>query len=634
MCGIAGILSNAEPPSEAELRAMAESLRHRGPDAMAVSLLGHTGLAHTRLSIIDTREIGRQPLKDTTGNYVIVYNGEVYNFSELRRQLEQDGARFRTNTDTEVVLEAYKRWGQECVKRFIGMFAFAIWDQTKHQLFLARDRMGQKPLFYAELRGGGIIFASELKAILASGRIERRLNLRTLNSFLATNYGLGEESFIDRVKKLPPASTLLVEYDGSFKLSQYWSLEDFFQNKRSFPSTAHAVEEFDSLLLQSVQARLISDVPLGAFLSGGIDSSAISAAMTRLREPAQNKTFSIGFKERTYSELPEARKIADFLGVQHRDEIVDADMAAILQDLVYYSDEPFADTSIIPVYYLCKFARESVTVCLSGDGGDEILGGYTTYIADKLNHFLRWVPRGLFSSAHGAVRRLIKPSFGKVSFDYKLRHFLRGANADSIKAHFAWREICGKSERRSLLNPDVWSSIKDHDPLDVFYHYAEQVRGCSYLDQSMYVDIKTWLVDDILVKIDRGSMAHSLEARAPFLDHRLVEFAASLPVDLKINGLNKKYILRKSQEAHLPPSTINRKKEGFNAPISHWLLKSSLKSYYDELRETPSSGAGLLQSKVVDGLWRAHAECREDNSLKLFALIVFDQWCKRFEIAV
>lgn len=634
MCGIAGILSPASPPSRAELESMAGALAHRGPDASGVDIFGPMGLAHRRLSIIDTREIGRQPFVDASGDFAIVYNGEVYNFRKLRTRLESKGAQFRSETDTEIVLEAYKRWGDECVEQFVGMFAFAIWDTRRRRLFLARDRMGQKPLFYGALPGGGLIFSSELKAIMASGRVERRLELQTLNSFLALNYGLGERSFLAGIKKLPPAFSLSVDSDGSQNIRSYWDLSQHFKNKRSFSTTAQAVDEFNSLLLESVESRLISDVPLGAFLSGGIDSSAIAAAMCRLRNSSQNQTFSIGFNERGYSELPAAEEIARHLGVSHRDEVVDADMAAILEDLVYFSDEPFADSSIIPVFYLCKFARESVTVCLSGDGGDEVLGGYTTYIADKLNKTLGWLPSPFFKFAHRAVAALVRPSFAKVSFDYKLRHFLRGAGPDSVKAHYSWREVCNESQRRQLLSPEAWTALNGHTPLDTFYRHSEKVSSCHYLDQSMYTDIKTWLVDDILVKIDRGSMAHSLEARAPFLDHRLVEFAASLPVNLKIRGFEKKYILRQSQVPYLPRTTIARRKEGFNAPISHWLLTPSLEPYLRDLLDAPSAGAQLIQTESVKRLWEAHTAGREDNSLKLFALIVFDQWSKRFGVSV
>lgn len=613
---------------------MAETLVHRGPDAKAVKQLGALGLAHTRLAIIDTRDIGKQPMSDVSGNYVIVYNGEIYNFRELRLQLESHGAVFRSGTDTEVVLEAYKRWGDECVEHFNGMFAFAVWDSTRQRLLLARDRLGQKPLFYGLLPNGGIIFASELKAILASGRIESRLNLSALSSFVSLNYGLGEESFIRGVQKLPPASIMTIDSDGKSSIKEYWNLAEFFHNKRTFASANAATQEFDSLLLESVQARLISDVPLGAFLSGGIDSSAIIAAMTRLRPADQNSTFSIGFKEKSYSELPEARKIAEHLGVTHRDEIVDADMAAVLADVVYYSDEPFADTSIIPVYYLSKFAREAVSVCLSGDGGDEVLGGYTTYAADKLNRMLRWVPRSVFSAVHTGMEKFVPPSFGKVSFDYKLRHFLRGANRNSMQAHYAWREICSDAARRALLKQETGELLAEYSPLETFFKHQRSVEKCHYLDQSMYVDTKTWLADDILVKVDRGTMAHSLEARAPFLDHRLVEFAASLPVDLKIRGFEKKHILKQSQAPYLPSSTINRKKEGFNAPVSHWLESPALEPYYRDMREAPSAGVELFKPDTIEGLWQAHLNRREDNSLKLFALIVFDQWCKRFRVTV
>lgn len=633
MCGIAGILSAKVPAGEEELSAMAAALAHRGPDARAVNQCGPLGLAHTRLAVIDTRDVGRQPMSDSSGEFVIVFNGEIYNFLELRSQLAARGAEFKTNTDTEVILESYKAWGERCVERLVGMFAFGLWDKKEQQLLLARDRLGQKPLFYAPLPCGGLIFASELKAILASGRVERRLDLTAVSSYISLNYGVGAQAFVRGVNKLAPATTLTADVNGRHKKREYWNLSSYFRQKRKFRSERDAIEEFDELLLGSVQARLISDVPLGAFLSGGIDSSAVVAAMNRLRPAAQNSTFSIGFREPTYSELPQARALAEHLGVSHHEAIVDADMAAVLPEIVYFSDEPFADTSIIPLYYLSKFARESVTVCLSGDGGDEILAGYTTYVADRLNKLLRPLPQTVFHAVHALISRL-PPSFGKVSIDYKLRQFLKGAGPDWLRSHYSWREICADACRAQLLRPEALAQLPEGSALNVFSEHSDAVPDCHYLDRAMYVDIKTWLADDILVKVDRASMAHSLEARAPFLDHRLVEFAAALPVDLKLRGFTKKYILRRSQARYLPPTTIRRRKEGFNAPIAHWLASPALEPFYREMVENPSGGAELFDKRAVRKLWDEHTARRKDNSLKLFALIVFDQWCKRFAVSL
>lgn len=624
MCGICGKLSWDNPPDTALIKRMNDRLVHRGPDAEGIHIAGPLGLGHRRLSIIDLSAAGNQPMSDHTGQYWIVFNGEIYNFQELRDELLKLGAHFRTRTDTEVILEAYKQWGTQCLERFNGMFAFALWDGRAQQLMLARDRLGEKPLYYYALPDGGIIFASELKALRADPAVPDQINIKALSHYLSLNYTLTAESILQGVKKLEAAHYMMVERGKPVRATRYWDLAAHFHNKRHFRSEAEAAEALSALIEDAVKLRMIADVPLGAFLSGGIDSSTIVAAMCRLRAPSENHTFSIGFREKSYSELPEARFVADYLKVSHHEKIVDADMAALLPRIVWHADEPFADTSMIPMYFLAEQARQLVTVCLSGDGADEIFAGYETYTADKIHNFTRRLPAWVVKMTERSVNTLVPVSFDKVSLDYKLRQFLKGQAFEPIRAHYSWRTIFSEEEKRALL-PDYRAQLSEADPFEYFRKYHQEVAGCHYIDQAMYVDIKTWLVDDILLKVDRSTMAHSLEARVPMLDHRLVEFAASLPVELKLKGFEKKYLLKKAQQGYLPDMTLRRRKRGFNAPVSHWLY-TTLGNFCAKLTVPGTNGWAAFNSEFINSLYQAHEGRRQDNSLKLLSLINYHLW--------
>ncbi|HIC44501.1 MAG TPA: asparagine synthase (glutamine-hydrolyzing), partial [Sulfurimonas sp.] len=391
-------------------------LVHRGPDAEGIFIKGPIGLAHRRLSIIDLSEAANQPMPDESGNYHIVFNGAIYNFKALRQDLETSGSQFHTNSDTEVLLEAYKKWGTNCLERLNGMFAFAIWDRPNRRLFLARDRLGKKPLFYFPLPEGGLVFASELKALLAYPAAPRDMDMNALRQYLSFGYVPGSTCIISGIKKLPPGHFLIAENGKSQEPVSYWDLKASFLNKRKFNSTAEASEEFQSLFLDAVQARLVSDVPLGAFLSGGIDSSAIVSSMSQTRPYPLPQTFSMGFEEKTYSELAMAQKVAELLKVEHQDQVLsfDVDLLPKLPELAYFADEPFADTSFIPMFSLAEFCKQHVTVCLSGDGGDEILGGYETYIADKICKKTNWLPNKIREGLLTLTRKFWPVSFGKV----------------------------------------------------------------------------------------------------------------------------------------------------------------------------------------------------------------------------
>jgi asparagine synthase (glutamine-hydrolysing) len=631
MCGINGKLSWVQPPDPRLIGRMNDRLRHRGPDAEGVFTDGPIALGHRRLSVIDTSDAGTQPMQDTSGRYTIVFNGEIYNFPQLRAELVRKGARFASRTDTEVILEAYKCWGVDCVQRLNGMFAFALWDAPRQRLFLARDRLGKKPLFYFPHADGSLTFASEIKALRLEPAVPAQINLRALGQYLFLNYILSSEAILEGVRKLPAGHWMLVEQGQPLRIKRYWDLALHFQDKRRFRSEAEAAEALSALLQDAVRMRLLSDVPLGAFLSSGIDSASIVAAMASLLPAEDVKTYTIGFREPGYSELEGARETVARYGVSHYERVVDAAMADLLPKIVFYCDEPFADTSMIPMYYLAQFARESVTVCLSGDGGDELFAGYETYVADKLHHMTRWLPHPLVSSLRASVEAFWPVGFGKVSLDYKLRRFLAGHAADTMAAHYSWRQILNLAQVRALVVPELAESILEGYPLPEFRRFYAEVPEAHYLDRLMYVDIKTWLVDDILVKVDRTTMAHSLEARAPLLDYRLVEFAAALPIEMKLKAFRKKYLLRKSHRALLPPAVLKRRKAGFNAPIAHW---------FGNGRGNDVAGVGIealagewFQPAAVHALVDEHRRKCKDNSLALLALVNLHYW-KRCMVGV
>jgi len=623
MCGIVGVLSWKTPPDARLVAAMTETLVHRGPDAGGVKDLGPAILGHRRLSIIDLDRRANQPMQDPgTGNW-IVFNGEIYNFMAIRRDLESEGFRFTTESDTEVILAAYARWGVGCLDRFNGMFAFALWDRRNEALFLARDRAGKKPLFFFRLKQGGLAFASELKALRLHPEAPTEIDPKAISDFLSFNYVPTDRCILKGIEKLPAAHYVVVTGDTpDFRPIEYWDLAERFHQKRAYRSEAEAAGELDALVTDAVRLRLVSDVPLGAFLSGGIDSSAVVGAMSRIGGAAQTRTFSIGFREDTFNELPEAAKVARFLGVSHQDQIVDVNMANALPDIVRAADEPFADTSVVPFYYLAQFARRHVTVCLSGDGGDELFAGYDTYVADRLHRWTSFAPSWMSRVIARLCDHLLPVSFDKVGVGEKVRRFLNGHAYDYPYAHAGWRGIHDRSEQRRLLRPE-WHQDR-YDSLRQVERHFGRVDGCHYLDQAMYVDIKTFLADDILVKVDRATMAHSMEARTPLLDYRIMEFAAALPVDMKLKGFRKKHLFKLSQRTYLPRETVDRRKSGFNAPVSHWLAGDLAELARGAMHTAKM--AEWFDLSEINRLWRDHREGRRDNGLKLFGLAMLGLW--------
>jgi len=630
MCAITGIISPISTYNQISLLdPMLSSMLHRGPDATATTSLGKEGcFGHNRLAIIDLAERAKQPIWNASRRFCLIFNGEIYNYQHLKIELTQRGHRFCTESDSEVLIEAWAEWGIKAIHRLVGMFAFAVWDNQLKKLFLVRDRMGEKPLFYAPIQqnlNNGLVFASELKGLMQYPFITKNLSMTALNHYLSFGYISTEDAIFKNIYKLPPAAYLV--YDATtyhYSISYFWSLANYFNNKKiiSFPD---AQAELDLLLKNSVKKQSISDVPLGAFLSGGIDSSSIVAHMNE-NQGNQVNTYSIGFKEKTYNELNMSQKISQYLSVKHHTKILSSIVWNDLIKIISVFDEPFADTSLIPTYLLCKFARQQVKVSLSGDGGDELFGGYVTYQANRYHGLMQFFPR--------TARKLmvnssyyLPTSFNKVSLDYKIKKFLQGCLLDHQDAHISWREIFNQQEKQALFRRE-FNNILEYNPINAKRRWFSEVVDCHRLDQAMYVDMKTWLVDDILVKVDRASMAHSLEVRAPFLDHSLVEFAASLPINYKIAGFQGKRILKASQKKRLPAYVIHQTKKGFNSPISSWLSTDLFDMAYD--LTTTGHLNTWFNKEYIETLWSEHKNGRRDHGYRLFNLLCLEIWCQNY----
>lgn len=572
MCGIAGKVRSDGKDERVTLERMVARLRHRGPDRQAVvDVDGVATLGHARLSIIELSSLGDQPMQDERGRLTLVYNGEVYNFQALRRELEAAGRRFRGNSDTEVVLNAYDEWGKSAFARFNGMFALALWDRERRELVLARDRFGKKPLYYSEL-GGAFAFASEIGALLTDEDIgsRARYSIAGMNHYLALGYILGPLSAYDGIFKLEPASYLVYRDGRIVERTRYWEYHQCFR-RRTRESEGDVVEHLAGLLDESVRLRLVSDVPVGTFLSGGVDSSGI-AALAQRHLTYDLHSFTIGFSQASYDESEDARRMADQLGtIHHARLILEEEGRPLIERAVACYDEPFSDTSLVPMVEVARLAAAHMRVVLSGDGGDELFAGYVTYLADDLKRRLDVFPLALRRLAAAALARLALPSRRRLPLAFRLRQFAKGLAASREYAHYAWRELHDEEERIALIGAEHADEIRATHPFGTFARYFDEVADLDPLSQQLYVDAKTWLVDDILVKIDRATMAFSLEARAPFLDARLAEYAASLPPELKLRRGQPKYVLKQAMRRLLPRRTVEKKKSGFNAPIRAWL---------------------------------------------------------------
>jgi len=624
MCGICGMVDYGGRRADFERRlpAMVRTLRHRGPDESGTWAEERAGLGHARLSIIDLSD-GRQPLSNEDGTVWITYNGEVYNFQELRRELETKGHRFQTQTDTEVIVHLYEEEGIECVNHLRGMFAFGLWDGRAGRLYLVRDRLGIKPLYYTVLNGR-LIFGSEIKSILAHGDVPREVREDALSDYLTFLYVPAPKTMFKGIFKLEPGCCLRFDTRGEHK-QRYWDLEprDFF-----VPDAEHIKASLVNELAESVRMRLVSDVPLGAFLSGGVDSSSVVAMMA---ESGQDPlaTVSVGFDESRYNELPYARSIAERYRTQHHEEVVRPEATRISETLAWHYDEPFADYSSIPTYYVSKAARNHVTVALSGDGGDENFAGYRRYRFDLMERRIRgWVPPVL---RRWLVRPLAKvyPKADWLPRPLRAKATLGNIAVDAPSAYCRSVGFLSDDQKVAFYTDGLSASLDGYRSADIIRGWMQRAP-CRGLAEVLYTDIKTYLVDDILTKVDRASMAVSLEVRVPLLDHRFVEFAHRIPAGLKIRGKQGKAILKSAMESHLDHDTLYRTKQGFTPPLGEW-MRGPLRELVGDLLLSPHAAyADFLQRQMIEKAWRHHQAGLRDYTPLLWAILMFEQWAKRF----
>ncbi len=608
---------------------MNDQIVHRGPDDEGFFQEDGIGLAARRLSIIDL-VTGHQPLCSSSGNSWIAYNGEVYNFRQLREELVGRGCRFRTQSDTEVVVNLYEEYGLEFVKRLRGMFAFAIFDRKNRRLVMARDHIGKKPLYYSLDNGRGLVFASEIKSILQFPGICRDVDPEALDFFLTLEYIPAPCSIFKAVRKLP-AGHMLVYEDGKAVIREYWDVQPGAGLDAGPRDFARARDEFLGLLEEAVRMRMISDVPLGAFLSGGIDSSAVVATMARISsQPIQ--TFSIGFEEKSYSELPYSRLVAEKFKTDHHERILSADIRALVLQLAQSLDEPLGDFSNFPTYLVSRTARENVTVALSGDGGDEIFGGYEHYAAQKLARFVDAPLLRPLRSLAGQAMRLVPPSDLKKGPVNRLKRFSEGfANSPSSR-HFRWMLFLSAQQKTGMYSPAFLekSFLLDLSKREPFRSFFERGRQFPGINQDLYLDLKTYLADDIMVKVDRMSMAASLETRAPLLDYKLVEFAFSLPPAWKVRGRTGKWFFKKAMAGILDPSIIYRQKEGFSIPIKNWLKVELKELMLETLSEKKINDMGYFSYPYIQKMIGEHLQNRENHAHRLWALMQFHLWHDHF----
>lgn len=614
MCGICGKLNfTGIEVAWADIKTMTDAMVHRGPDASGYHVEGAVGLGHRRLSIIDLSTQGQQPLANENGDIWIVFNGEIYNYLELKNRLAGRHT-FRTATDTEAIVHLYEEEGVECVSHLDGMFAFAIWDGRQSRLFLARDRLGKKPLYYYQDRES-FSFASELKALLTNPAVPREIDTQAVLHYLRYGYVPTPDVIYRGMRKLEPGHFLVVNASGSVKGAAYWQLrftEDLPEDE------ARITEEVRHLVRAAVEKRLMSDVPLGAFLSGGVDSSLVVGVMSEVvREPV--KTFTIGFEEEKYNEVTDAEFVSSHFRTDHRVQYVHAEkIDDLLPRLVNQFDEPFSDPSAIPTYYVCRFAREFVTVALSGDGGDEVFAGYRRYFQSRQDALALKLPTGLLTGLGRLAESLPEGVKGKRYLEYISQH--------SLGRYRTRVGVFDDSELRRLLVHDLHGQLDlmlESDPLATAYHSHQQVSALSAMQ---YADIKTYLLDDILVKVDRMSMLNSLEVRVPLLDYKLIEYAARIPASLRARDGRGKYILRRAFERLLPARTMEKPKQGFGVPLEFW-FRGSLASFAEEnLKASELDQFGLFQRKAVQKLLQDHQAGTRDNSKLLWNLLNLVYW--------
>ncbi len=625
MCGIAGKLyfDRKRTVAQQELMAMTSTIVHRGPDGEGTWIDGPVGLAHRRLAIIDLREEAKQPMSNEDGTVWITFNGEIYNFQELRETLKSLGHMFHSQSDTEVIVHAYEEYGRDCVLKLRGMFAFAIWDTRKETLFFARDRVGKKPLYYSLLQDR-LVFGSEIKALLEDECVLRQPDIKALDHFLALQYVPAPLTAFQGIRKLPAAHWMEV-CDGQVRLERYWKLQ--YIPKRRI-SMSEAIEEFRWRMAEAVRVRLVSDVPLGAFLSGGIDSSAVVANMAQQTGmPVQ--TFCAGFSEAAFDERTYAREVAEMYGAKHTELMVGAPVTDILPKLAWHYDEPFGDSSAVPSYAIAQLTRQHVTVVLNGDGGDESFAGYDRYITDRRVRLADRIPLSIRQSLHGALQSL-PASWCQQN---PLKKFLRIAGVlaqEPARRYARWNAHFFPDDRQQLYAPDFQAQLVSSDPEGLFVHQLTESSTDNCTDWALEADVELYLADDLLVKMDRATMAHSIETRSPFLDHHLMEFSASLPVQFKLSGSETKAILKAAMRGMIPDGLLDRPKMGFSVPLSHWFRNELRDMAGDVLLSQQAKARGYFRSHAVEDLLEAHWSQQADHAAKLWDLLVLELWQQTF----
>lgn len=621
MCGIAGYTHLGRAVDSAVIREATERLIHRGPDQQGVHESADVSLGAVRLKIIDLSK-GSQPFFSKDGDIVLVFNGEIYNYQELRAELESAGHRFDTNSDTEVLLHAFLKWDTDCFRRLRGMFAAALWTQSQRRLVLARDRVGMKPLYYRWSQKD-IYFGSELKSILVHDEIPRQLDLSALHYYLALNYVPGPYTLIEGIQKLRPGH-ILEWRDGLVRESSYWKIPFEKAEKWTLPAAAEALDE---LMQASMRDHLVADVSVGIWLSGGLDSSALLHYATQVSN-RKIRTFSITFQGRTFDEAPYIRQIVEKYETEHHEIDLNPalDLPAAIEELAYYSDEPFADAGAVPVWFLSRLSRQHVKVALSGEGADELFGGYMTYRADHLATRARMMPKVVRRSLLRALNYW-PVSDDKISFEYKLKRFIEGSLLPADEAHVYWNGSFSRAQQADLLTRSNHAHVRD-----LFHSELPLAGRDGHIRRFLAFDQQYYLTDDLLQKVDRMSMAHSLEVRPPYLDHRLIEFAASLPDKFKLSGRCHKVILKRLMASKLPASILRRAKTGLDIPTHDW-LRGPLRPFLEETLSVDAVRAsGLFRPAAIEQLKRDHFERRGNFGYHLWGLLILFLWMKHWNI--
>jgi len=660
VCGICGIVRREDgPSSDAAVNAMCCTLRHRGPDDDGFYTDAHAALGMRRLAVIDL-DTGKQPMRNEDGSVVVVFNGEIFNFRELRAALESKGHSFHTNSDTEVIPHLYEEYGEDYASRLNGMFGIAVWDSRKRALILTRDRLGVKPLYYARYPDR-LVFGSEAKAVLAAPGVSRAPDPAAIDRYLTYEYIPPPHTIYREIKKLSPGEQLVYRC-GEARTRRWW------EPPAGPPldiSEADAAEQLRELLRDAVRMRLISDVPLGVFLSGGVDSTATTAFAAQFSP--RIKSFCIGFEEPTYDESEYARRAAATLGTDHNeDRLPLGDAIALLPEIFDSLDEPLSDPSLLPTYLLSRFTRRHVTVALSGDGGDELFAGYPTYQAHKMFSIYRRFPAPARAAFAGAVA-LMPPSDRNQSLDFKLKKFLGGVDYGAAERHFVWLGPFAPHEKRAFLSPDFYETVRGQDVFaparDALAAYTQKGlyespggtnsrsgsalagRECRLppgetaaaarsrlgdIETAMFLDLRFYLGENLMTKVDRASMMHSLEVRTPFLDYRVVEFASRLPLRMKLNRWKTKYILKKAVAPVVPPFVLRRKKKGFGIPLAPWIRKELKENFMDTLSSDRLRADGVFDPGAVQSLLHRHLSGAADEHKKLWNLFVYHEWKQRW----